>query len=110
MHIFIFKRLRKLREKLMDKFLDVITSTIRTAVVAGVVGVVSWLSSHGVDVDPESASALKEALGAVVNIGVGIVFYVVVRALEVYVHPGFGWLLGVARAPTYHIDGQRRIV
>lgn len=95
----------------MDKLKDLLTSTIRTSVVAAVVGLVAWLrDKHGIEIDQDQVTALTTAVEALVSVSVGIVFYVVVRFLETYVNPWFGVLLGAAKAPVYKTADHRRIV
>lgn len=78
---------------------DYFTSLIRTYVPLIIGAVISWLALHGVNpslTDPQY-SIVVTTLTAVVT---GL-YYTVVRLFEHYVSPKFGWLLGLAKTPTY---------
>lgn len=70
---------------------------IRTTV-PGLVGLIlGWLAARGFNLDPETQSGLITALTAVAI----ALYYALVSFLERKVNPAFGWLFGVAKAPTY---------
>ncbi len=75
---------------------DWVTSLIRTWVPTAVAVGVAFLVANGVDLDPTVELQLSGGIVAVVT---GI-YYAAVRALE-NKWPAFGYLLGVAKAPTY---------
>lgn len=75
-------------------------SLVRTAVpfLAGLLG--TWLlKTFGLDVDSATATALVSA-------GIGYVYYVVVRFLEVYGSDKWGYILGFRKQPTYVPAGE----
>lgn len=59
--------------------------------------IVGWLTSFGIPLDSE----LAPTISAAVFLGAGALYYLVVRLLETYVSPKFGWLLGLAKPPVY---------
>lgn len=76
---------------------DPIIAAIRTAVAAGVVTLLGWLVGLGVEIP----DGFGDSLG-VVAFGVAVAGYnLAVSFLERRVHPWFGVLLGVPKAPTY---------
>ena len=75
---------------------DWITSLIRTWVPTAVGIVVAFLVAQGVDLSQAAELQLSGGLVAAVT----GVYYAVVRAAE-NKWPAFGYLLGVAKAPTY---------
>ena len=81
-------------------------SLVRTVVPLVVGAVVSWFVTAGIVLDPEFEGALTIAVTA----GLTGVYYVVVRLLETYVTPKFGWLLGLAKEPVYveRVEAVRR--
>lgn len=70
------------------------TSVVRTIVPAAVGTVVAAAASAGFDLDP---GTIQNALALVVTTA----YYAVVRTLETRLGPAYGWLLGVAKQPTY---------
>jgi len=72
-------------------------SFIRTgaAIVAG--ALLTWLVRQGVTLDGGFAQPLTEGLVAAFT----AVYYAVARALEHWVNPRFGWLLGLPSQPQY---------
>lgn len=76
---------------------DLGASIVRTFVATAVGTGVAWLAknAHFV-IDEGTAAGLVQAFTATV---IGI-YYLVVRTLETKV-PAFGWLLGLAKLPTY---------
>lgn len=72
-------------------------SLVRTYVPYIVTVIVGWLATLGVPLDGELAPALTAAL----FLGAGSIYYLIVRLLETYVSPKFGWLLGLAKTPEY---------
>lgn len=71
-------------------------SFVRTLIPIVVSQIIAYLASQGLDAGPYK-ELLAQLLGAVL----GWVYYIGVRVLEVKVKPHFGWLLGVAKTPTY---------
>lgn len=76
---------------------DLFDSVVRSVVPYLVGGALSWVTSLGLEIDPQFEGSLTAAL----TLFFGTVYYIVVRALEVYVAPKFGWLLGLAKTPIY---------
>lgn len=72
-------------------------SLVRTVVPYLVGLTISWLTTTGLDLDSE----FKSNLTAVLTATFGTLYFAVVRLLETYVAPKFGWLLGLAKAPVY---------
>lgn len=72
-------------------------SFVRTIVPILVANVVALLTGFGLALDPE----FQGSLTAVLTGALAALYYIVVRVLEVYVTPKFGWLLGLARTPVY---------
>ncbi|MGQ3384550.1 hypothetical protein [Glutamicibacter sp. TV12E] len=70
-------------------------STVRTIVPIVVGAVLGWFTAVNVTVDPE----FEKALAALLTLLLTTVFYVLVRLVETYVSPKFGWLLGYAKSP-----------
>lgn len=75
---------------------DVITSAIRTYTPILVGGLISWLLSLGVEVDPQSQAGLVIFLTGLLQ----ALYWTVVRLLEKK-WPALGVLLGKAEQPTY---------
>ena len=76
---------------------DVVVAAIRTGVASAVGALAALLIAQGVDVPDDFASSVS-----VVAFGVAAAAYnAAVNFLAVKVHPAFGYLLGVAKAPTY---------
>lgn len=76
-------------------------SILRTLVPVAVGAVIGWLASAGITVDAEFQTALDLTL-----MGLGTsAYYVAARALEHYVSPRFGWLLGLAKSPDGYSAG-----
>jgi hypothetical protein len=75
---------------------DQLTSYIRTAVPFIIGAIVAWLTKKGVHVSDASVASATALLTFVF----GMVYYVVVRWLEVR-YPKLGVLLGVPSKPTY---------
>jgi hypothetical protein len=78
---------------------DLAKSYVRVIVPVVVGTVVGFALKHGFDLH-----AYSGAVTAVVT----VVYYAVVRLLERYVTPKFGWLLGLAQQPVYAKAKQRR--
>lgn len=74
-------------------------SLVRTIVPLIVGGVIGFFTSRGIEVDPELAASIASAI----TLGASSVYYIIVRVLEHYVTPKFGWLLGLAREPQYEL-------
>jgi len=72
-------------------------SFIRTVVPYIVSFFISMLLAAGIAV-PED---LKIALGGFLTLAFGALYYLLVRLVEQYVAPKFGWLLGVAKQVQY---------
>ncbi|MEW1922316.1 hypothetical protein [Streptomyces sp. NPDC088360] len=75
-------------------FYDWAVSVWRTLVPVAVGWVATLLVQINVDVDEQ---ALSNALVA----GFALVYYGLFRTLEAKVSPAFGWLLGLAKPPSY---------
>lgn len=73
-------------------------SIVRTIVPLAVGGVLSWVVSLGIPVDPE----FEGALTALLTLVLGGLYHLIVRVLEVHVSPRFGWLLGLAQQPVVY--------
>lgn len=73
------------------------TSLVRTVVPLIVGAVIAWLVKLGIPVDDDLSSTLATLLTLVFT----AVYYALVRLLETYVTPKFGWLLGFARKVEY---------
>ncbi len=80
---------------------DFVTSLIRTWVPTAVAAAVAYIVTLGVEFDPAAEAQVSAAAVLVVT----AVYYGVVRALENQ-WPIFGYLLGVAKAPTYNDPGE----
>jgi len=76
---------------------DYVTSLIRTYVPVAVGALAAWLEQKGLNLDPSATAGLMTFLTALST----AVYYLVVRLLEKYASPRFGWLLGWAKSPTY---------
>lgn len=72
---------------------DVLVSLIRTGVAITVGAFVSWAVRHGANIDAASATAYITPLAIAA-------YYAIVRVLESQ-FPALGWLLGIAKAPSY---------
>ena len=72
-------------------------SLVRTYVpwLAGVV--IGWLISLGVPLDPDVEVQITLALMGAAS----MIWYVLARVFELYVHPKLGWLLGLPKQPLY---------
>lgn len=77
--------------------MNVVPSVIRTGVPL-LVGVgVSFAAAKGIHISPETEAQVVVLMGAVA----ASVYHWLVRVLEER-WPRFGWLLGIARAPSYN--------
>jgi hypothetical protein len=76
---------------------DLGASLVRTFVATAVGVGIAWLAknAHFVIDDATSAGLVQAFTGVVIG-----AYYLVVRTLETKV-PAFGWLLGLAKLPTY---------
>lgn len=72
---------------------DQVTSIIRTVVPVIVGTAISWLARRGIDVD---GAAVAQAVTVVIIGG----YYAVARWAETR-WPRAGWMLGIAKPPTY---------
>lgn len=81
---------------------ELVISYIRTGVPVLVGHVAGYLTSRGINLDPATQLALIEALGGLFT----ALYYFVVRLLEKYVSPQFGWLLGYAKMPVYTVKAK----
>lgn len=70
------------------------TSIVRTVVPAVVGLIVAAFARANVDIPP---GLLDEAIAGIVTTA----YYAVVRLAETHLGPAYGWLLGVAKRPTY---------
>ena len=69
-----------------------LTALARTAVPLVAGWLIAWALRHGVDLRGHASE---------VTVGVGFLYYSVAGFLERFVHPAFGWLLGIAKTPVY---------
>ena len=76
---------------------DSLIAAIRTGVATLVGFVVAYLVSKGVDLDENFAVNATTALTVLFT----ALYNYIVIVLEKYVHPAFGILLGVPKAPVY---------
>lgn len=74
-------------------------SIVRTLVPIIVGSVTAWLVGIGFPAGEE----FEGLLTAVLTLAFGGLYYTVVRLLETYVTPKFGWLLGLAKAPATYV-------
>lgn len=76
---------------------DLGASLVRTFVATAVGVIVAWLAKNAnIVIDEGTSAGLVQAFTGFV---IGL-YYLVVRTLETKV-PAFGWLLGLAKLPTY---------
>lgn len=73
-----------------------IIAIIRTAVPTIVGTALAWLAAHGLDLGASQELIITALIAACTTL-----YYALVSFLERKVNPAFGWLLGVAKAPTY---------
>jgi hypothetical protein len=73
---------------------DALAGLARTAVPL----LVGWLLGFKA---VQALGLTEEQVTPLISAGVGLAYWLVVRVLEAYVTPRFGWLLGYAKAPTY---------
>lgn len=87
---------------------DYIISQIRMYVPLSVGVVIAFLASHGMNLHISDAR-----VEAVVTVLTGLftaLYYSMVRLLEKYVSPKFGWLLGYAQSPSYAVAPKQPVV
>lgn len=89
------------RQALRDAAGVLWASLVRTVVPVIVGGALGALAAHGLEVDPEVEGAATAVLTSAGSLG----YYAVVRLLEVYVAPWWGWLLGLAQSPDAYSHG-----
>lgn len=89
------------RQALRDAAGVLWASLVRTVVPVIVGGALGALAAHGLEVDPE----VEGAATAVLTSAGSLAYYAVVRLLEVYVAPWWGWLLGLAKSPDAYSHG-----
>ena len=75
-------------------------SIVRTYVPWIVGAVIGWMVSLGVPLDPE----VEPQLTALLMLAASMLYYVLARVFELYISPKLGWLLGLAKQPTYDED------
>lgn len=80
-------------------FRESIIALIRTAVPAGVGAVITLLIDWGVEIPADAQAQITAGLITVCTSA----YYFLVTTLERQVNPAFGWLLGVAKAPSYDV-------
>jgi hypothetical protein len=80
----------------------VIVATIRTVVPVVVGLALAWLARRGLPVGDELSAQWVTALDVAAVAG----YYALVTLLERRVHPWFGVLLGIPRAPSYDVQGE----
>lgn len=83
-------------------FKDIYDSLVRTFTPIFVGWVISLFVANGINLDPQFELALTTGLTP----AFGFIYYFIIRVLEVYVAPKFGWLLGLAKAPEYPAKPQ----
>lgn len=81
---------------------DYFTSLIRTWVPLAIGAALSWLGLHHIN-PALTAQQLANLITVLTAFVVGL-YYAIVRLLEKYVSPKFGWLLGLAKAPSYPVS------
>lgn len=72
-------------------------SLVRTFTPIVVGAVLGWFATAGINLDSKFEASLTLLVSGVLS---GI-YYVAARLLETYVTPKFGWLLGLAKTPSY---------
>lgn len=82
--------------RITEAFRGLWDSLVRTYSPWLVGGVVSWLVSLGVELDPKVETQLTLLIAGLA----GALYYVLVRVAERFV-PKVGWLLGSAKQPVY---------
>ncbi len=76
---------------------DLGASYVRTGVTIAVGTLIAWLARRAhIVIDPATSDGVTAAF-TTTTIGA---YYLIVRALETKI-PAFGWLLGLAKLPTY---------
>lgn len=75
-------------------------SIVRTYVPWIVGAVIGWMVSLGVPLDPD----VEPQLTALLMLAASMLYYVLARVFELYISPKLGWLLGLAKQPTYDDD------
>lgn len=78
----------------MKAIFESLVRTITPLIVGAVVG---FFTTRGIEVDPE----LSVSIATGVTVLASGAYYFVVRLLEHYVAPKFGWLIGLDREPRY---------
>lgn len=81
-----------------DAFQAFWASVVRTIVPVIVGAVVGWFTTAGIQIDPQ----LQIALGTLLTTIASGLYYIIVRLLETYVTPKFGWLLLFPKAPVVY--------
>ena len=85
-------------QKNMETFNNQVISIIRTFVPVLVGQIITWLATQGVlDTTGEISSLLITTFTLLFT----TIYYAIVRLLEEKVSSKYGWLLGVAKTPTY---------
>lgn len=82
-------------DDLLPKVNDLVASYVRTGVMLVAGWILAYAGRHGLHIDVSQATLDVVATGA---------YYLATRALEHYVDPRFGWLLGLAKKPQYATD------
>lgn len=81
---------------------NILDSLVRTVTPVIVGAIITFFTSRGIEVDPQLAPSITAGIGVAVTAG----YYLVIRLLETYASPHFGWLLGSANRPDYgHTPG-----
>lgn len=78
-------------------------SLIRTYTPWIVGAIIGWLISLQVPLDPD----VEVHLTAVLMLVASMLYYFFARVFEIYVSPKIGWILGLAKSPTYDDDRGR---
>lgn len=74
-----------------------VLSQIRTYTPIAAGAFLAWLASRGITLDANAQASLIVGLTGLTQ----AVYYFVIRVLEKYAGPKFGWLLGSTQQPTY---------
>lgn len=82
---------------------DSIVRTLTPIIVGAVLG---WITTAGINLDPEFEGALTLVVGA----AFAGLWHLAARVLETYVSPRFGWLLGLAKQPDYDAPSRDQIL
>jgi len=85
---------------------DALTAAVRTGAAGIGAYVIAWLIGLGVTIPDGFALALTAVLFGLILAGWNLAIGLAVR----YVHPWFGYLLIVAKSPTYTLEPADRVI